>query len=243
MKGKAEREERKMEREAARSRTREDAFQERVARYQKEKDLRGFFPVRRWIKGRWLWEWAELWTASILVEQARKTGILEFGCMSYVLGEAYFAWKRKPRGEYYPYRVRGEHDHEHDFFSVLAQAVQSDGQVEPETEGGWYAPWMLEYLDRVNRDPALRRRLRRWAEKPWKGRWRLRQVGLSQPVIPCYGGGKDRRCKNEEAVYALSARYWRDFRLEEPERLSPQQKENVAAILEYQRAAWEKQVD
>lgn len=243
MRSKEEREDRKMEQEAARSRTQEEAFQERVARYRREKDLRGFFPVRRWIKGRWLWEWAELWTASILVEQARETGILEFGCMSYVLGEAFFAWKREPRGEYYPYRVLGDHDHEHDFFSVLAQAVRFGGQVEAETEGGYYAPWMLEYLDRVREDAGLRRRLKHWAEKPWKGKWQLRWAGLSQPLILCYGGGKGRRCKDEEAVYAMAARYWRDFRLEEPELLSPQQQENVASILEYQRAAWEKRVE
>lgn len=235
-----EREDRKMEREAARSRAQEVAFQERVTRYQREKDLRGFFPVRRWINIRGLkgLEWAELWTASILVKQAGETGILEYGDMWYVLGEAYFAWKREPRGEYYPYRRRGEHDHEHWFFSVLAESVLHDGQVEAEPEGGFYAPWMLEYLDRVGKDAKLRRRLGRWAKKPWKGQWRLKREGLSQPAICCRAGGKHRRCKNEEEVYVTAARYWRDFRLEEPELLSPQQQENVASILEYQQAAW-----
>lgn len=225
------------ERRNEKTRAREDAFYKKVERIQREKGLKGFFPVRRWIRSGWLWEWAELWTASVLVEQAHETGILEYGCMSYVLGEACFAWKKEPRGEYYPYRVEGEHDHEHDFFSVLAQAVRSGGQVEAETESGCYAPWMLQYMDRVSRDPTLRRRLHRWAEKPWKGRWRLARAGLPQPIVPCWAGGKRRRCKNEEAVYGMAARYWWDFRLEEPELLSPHQRENVAAIVEYQRAA------
>ncbi len=212
---------------------RETAFLARVARYQRKRGLQGFFSVYRWEGGRPL----RVWTASILVKRAGETGTLEYGGMSYVLGEVAFAWKKELLGEYYPYRCRGEHDHEHDFLSVLARAVLSDGQVE--AEGGRdYAPWMLAWLDRVRKDAALRRRLRPWAEKPWKGTWRL-----ARPVTLCRAGGKRHRCRNEEAVYELAARHWRDFCLETPENLSPSQRENVRGILDYQRAAHEGTAD
>lgn len=210
----------------------EAVFRERVARYQKKHGLRGFFSVWRWEGGRPV----RLWTASILVKQAERTGMLEYGGLSYVLGEAAFAWKGAMLGEYYPYRFRGEHDHGHDFYTVLAEAVLHDGQVETEGEKD-YAPWMLEQLACVNGDAALRCRLTPWAERPWRGAWRLRREGLVRPVILCRVGGRRRRCRDVETVYELAARCWRDFRLETPEILSVSQRENVQGILEYQRAA------
>lgn len=234
---KKQRDEENMERELAKPGREEQAFREKVIRYQKRNGLRGFFPVRRWMRTGWLrWEWTELWTASALVKRAQETGILEFGGMSYVLGEVYWGWRHESLGEYYPYRRRGEHDHEHCFFTVLTESILNDGQVTAEGED-YYAPWMLEYLDRVRDDAKLRRRLLPWAKKPWKGVWRLKREGLGQPVIRCWAGKKRRRCRDEEAVYGMAARYWEDFRLEEPELLSPQQRENIRAILDYQRAA------
>ena len=55
------------------------AFQDKLVAYQRDNGLRGFFPL----------PWAEeegLWSASILVKNARNPDIVEFGGMSYVLG-------------------------------------------------------------------------------------------------------------------------------------------------------------
>ena len=108
------------------------AFQDQLVAYQRDYGLRGFFPL----------PWAEeegLWSASILVEKARNPDLVEFGGMSYVLGEAIHALDGRLMGESYPYKVRGAHDHDHCFLDVLAAAVCSGGRVEAAEADRWYA--------------------------------------------------------------------------------------------------------
>lgn len=209
----------------------ENAFQEKLIAYQRDNGLRGFFPL----------PWAEeegLWSASILVKCAQNGNHVEYGGMSYVLGEAIHALDGRLLGEYYPYKLRGEHDHDHNFLDVLAAAVRSGGQVKAEEADRWYAPWMLEQLKRVNEDRRLRCRLYPWARYLEAASERLlKQCGLGQPKIPCTAGGQRVCCRDMDEVYGLAAQYPGDFRLEDPQLCSREQRTCIEAIRQYQLAA------
>lgn len=213
-----------------------EAFQKKLIAYQRDHDLRGFFPL----------PWAEeegLWSASILVKRARNGQYVEFGGMSYVLGEAIFALDGRHMGEYYPYKLRGEHDHDHNFLDVLAAVVRSSGRVEAEEKDRWYAPWMLEQLERVAGDRELRRLLHPWASRPGASDDLLEQAGLGQPEIPCIAGGQRVCCRDMDEVYGLAAQYPRDFRLEDPGLCSEEQRNCIEAVRQYQLAALAGEVD
>ena len=206
------------------------AFQDQLVAYQRDNGLRGFFPL----------PWAEeegLWSASILVKNARNADIVEFGGMSYVLGEAIHALDGRLMGEYYPYKVRGAHDHDHCFLDVLAAAVCSGGRVEAEEADRWYAPWMLEQLKRVAEDRNMRCRLYPWASRMEVSDRVLQKYGMGQPEIPCFAGGKRVCCREMDEVYGLAALYPQDFRLERAELCSREQRACIEAVRQYQLAA------
>lgn len=141
------------------------------------------------------------------------------------------------RREYYPYKLRGLHDHAHDFSDVLAAAVRSGGRLEPEDADRWYAPWMLEHLRRVREDRELRCRLVPWACKLGVSDKLLERCGLGRPEIPCTAGGQRVRCREIGDVYGLAARFPNDFHLEAPGLCSREQRSCIEAVRRYQMAA------
>ena len=138
---------------------------------------------------------------------------------------------------YYPYKLRGLHDHAYNFPEVLAAAVRSGGRLEPEDADRWYAPWMLEHLQRVREDRELRCRLVPWACKLGVSDKLLERCGLGQPEIPCAAGGQQVRCRKMDDVYGLAARFPNDFRLEEPDLCSEEQRSCIEALRRRRMAA------
>ena len=139
--------------------------------------------------------------------------------------------------EYYPYKLRGVHGHEHSFTEVLAAAVRSGGRLEPEGAEHWYAPWMLEHLRRVREDRELRCRLVPWACKLSVWDKLPERCGLGQPEIPCTAGGHRVCCRKMGDVYGLAARFPNDFRLEAPGLCSEAQKSRIKALRRNRMAA------
>ena len=138
---------------------------------------------------------------------------------------------------YYPYKLRGLHDHAHSFPDVLAAAVRSGGRLEPEEAERWYAPWMLEHLRRVQEDRELRCRLVPWACKLGVSDKLLERCGLGQPEIPCTAGGQQVRCREIDDVCGLADRFPYDFRLEEPVLCSEEQRSCIEAVRQHRMTA------
>ena len=220
-----------------------DRQAKRIIAWQREGNKRGFFPLP--------WE-EDCWSASILVEHAATQQVqvgnevlecagVEWGGMSYVLGETLFAWDRRIRGEYYPYMAPGGHDHEHHFLDVLSRAAREGGAVEPEQVEQYYAPWMVEHLALLRTGGGdLLRRAKAWAKKR-EGSWETLAdlcPELAPPPLLCRVRGEIRSCTTVEQVYALAAQEPETFELVDGERLySREQRESVEGILEYQQAA------
>ncbi len=208
-----------------------------IRAYQHSRNPRGFWPIP-WRKG--------AWTASLLVEKAEKEdGFTETGGMWYVLGELFRALDGRILGEYYPYRVNGEHDHDHSFLTVMRRAIET-GTVEPEKTEEYYAPWMVDTLRRTRERPDLRSEAMEWARDPlsYEGEyspdkyWNLSAVcpELTLMVYELRIAGEKVLVQSVEEVYELAASI-PDVLEYDPEEYSRQQIENIEAILDYQRAA------
>lgn len=231
-----------MSREIDQARAEAAAFQARLYRYWKEHDLKGFFSIP-WEEG--------CWSASILVKQAvertknegrseEAVDDIEFGGMWYVLGETLFAWDRRIVGEYYPYKCRGEHDHDHSFLSVLARAILKKGEVWPEQRSRYYTHWMIRQLNVVRIVPQLWEEARAWAENPEGTAEELAACcpELTQPELKCFAGGQEHSGKEIEEIYELAARWPCDFSLGEYSHLySREQQAALEGIVAYQKAA------
>ena len=206
---------------------------QRLLRYWKKYRTQGFFQIP--------WE-QDMWSASILVKRGMETGVIEVGPMWYIAGEAIHAWNGSIVGEYYPYSVVGEHDHEHSFASVLNTAIRSEQPIVPEETERYYTPRMLALLEEIGRSPMLRKALRfcdgdadamRAVLEDWCPQIEYPLVYVSCTEMMTY------RSNDIEKVYQLAAGHPQEFKIsdEHLELYSAHQMENLNLIRAYQLAA------
>ena len=183
----------------------------------------------------------DLWSASILVKQGMDKGWVEMGPMWYIAGEAIHAWNGRLVGEYYPYSINGVHDHEHSFEEVLNTAIWSDDPLIPEEQEKYYAPRMLELLEKINRSAMLRQDLSLCGGDVDEMSAVLEDwcPQIEYPFAYVSSTETMKLLSDIEQVYQLAAKYPQEFKIrdEHLELYSAHQMENLNLIRAYQLAA------